>query len=376
MHIESNIPPSDYRWFAAHRNTLTLASQNLVVHLKWQEHVVPVTAAHDESDLVFNTPSRARPRPRSKSTTSNTSTASNMTSRSSVTRQSSTSTPIKNSRGSMTPSHSSSNNLSNRLMTPSRFNTTPSRSPVGGKSPSSAAPWPVSPAAGVRLKPAPSPKAETPTKSDKDGTIIPSVSIPSSLASSDSISDSTAFHAPTRIAPNLGVAPVVVDVLQTPEAAVGCVDPAKKRIVLATRFSSRAGADRRIYTSTLNDKIKNADYSAILDDVEVSRRDVVPIGGAWQAKAEELAIPAHNPMSLVLDHENCVVGTSEGLVYRMGFVGSEYKEGWKEQAKEGEVTSDSIRRDETREEITTNEDGSTTITDLLQLRSVWKHLFV
>lgn len=77
-------------------------------------------------------------------------------------------------------------------------------------------------------------------------------------------------------------------------------------------------------------------------------------------------------MSLVLDHENCVLGTSEGLVYRMGFVGSEYSTGWVEdkskEQEEGKVIQPA------QEESLPAADG--TITSLLQLRTVWKQLFV
>lgn len=40
--------------------------------------------------------------------------------------------------------------------------------------------------------------------------------------------------------------PRVVAVIDTPDVAVGAVDPRKRRVVTATRFSSRAGADRRV----------------------------------------------------------------------------------------------------------------------------------
>lgn len=39
--------------------------------------------------------------------------------------------------------------------------------------------------------------------------------------------------------------PKVVALVETPDVAVGAVDPRKRRVVTATRFSSRAGADRR-----------------------------------------------------------------------------------------------------------------------------------
>lgn len=35
-------------------------------------------------------------------------------------------------------------------------------------------------------------------------------------------------------------------VLETPDVSCGAVDPQKRRVVTATRFSSRLGADRRV----------------------------------------------------------------------------------------------------------------------------------
>lgn len=41
--------------------------------------------------------------------------------------------------------------------------------------------------------------------------------------------------------------PKLVAIVSTPtDVAVGAVDPRKRRVVTATRFSSRAGADRRV----------------------------------------------------------------------------------------------------------------------------------
>ena len=40
--------------------------------------------------------------------------------------------------------------------------------------------------------------------------------------------------------------PRLVAVVETPDVALGCVDAQKRRVVTATRFSSRAGADRRV----------------------------------------------------------------------------------------------------------------------------------
>lgn len=40
--------------------------------------------------------------------------------------------------------------------------------------------------------------------------------------------------------------PVLLSVVDTPDVAVGAVDPRKRRVATSTRFSSRAGADRRV----------------------------------------------------------------------------------------------------------------------------------
>ena len=45
--------------------------------------------------------------------------------------------------------------------------------------------------------------------------------------------------------------PKLVAIVETPDVAVGAVDPKKRRVVTATRFSSRAGADRRVCISLL-----------------------------------------------------------------------------------------------------------------------------
>jgi pyrimidine and pyridine-specific 5'-nucleotidase len=40
--------------------------------------------------------------------------------------------------------------------------------------------------------------------------------------------------------------PRLIAIIETPDVAVGAVDPRKRRVVTATRFSSRAGAFRRV----------------------------------------------------------------------------------------------------------------------------------
>ncbi|PFH49475.1 hypothetical protein AMATHDRAFT_147610 [Amanita thiersii Skay4041] len=161
--------------------------------------------------------------------------------------------------------------------------------------------------------------------------------------------------------------PKLVAVVETPDVAVGAVDPRKRRVVTATRFSSRAGADRRIFVSTHEDKQPKLNEEDELDRVEDGDMtigplkldlqpgsvdidtNVTPLTGAWSALVGEeigtgagavkvrgllgslpnkfvgLATPDKNPMSMQLSHEEVVVGCADGTIYVMNFVGHEYK---------------------------------------------------
>lgn len=166
--------------------------------------------------------------------------------------------------------------------------------------------------------------------------------------------------------------PKLVALVETPDVAVGAVDPRKRRVVTATRFSSRAGADRRILISTHEDKTSPADLavgdSEDLDGSTLEGDDgrfnspkrsgtpasvvdiaanIIPLSGAWAALAQSdgsasqmkgllgmlpnkfmgLAVPEKNPMSMQLSHEEVVVGCADGTIYVMNFVGHEYPKG-------------------------------------------------
>lgn len=161
--------------------------------------------------------------------------------------------------------------------------------------------------------------------------------------------------------------PKLVAIVETPDVAVGAVDPRKRRVVTATRFSSRAGADRRIFLSTHQDKEslvpsdslvsnridedddseegrvesqkQNGNGVAGIEDSEESKvdidTDVTPLAGAWAALANTggslsaavkglkgqapakfmgLATPEKNPMSMQLSHEEVVVGCADGTI--------------------------------------------------------------
>ncbi|KAF4607291.1 hypothetical protein EYR38_001352 [Pleurotus pulmonarius] len=167
--------------------------------------------------------------------------------------------------------------------------------------------------------------------------------------------------------------PKIVGIVETPDIAVGAVDPRKRRVVTATRFSSRLGADRRIFITTHQDRDESGlagvgdgsddgssdEEPTVLQKRDIPQRsashasapsvdidtDVTPLTGAWAALAGEvnssggipgllgplpnkfsgLATPEKNPMSMQLSHEEVVVGCADGTIYVMNFMGYEYK---------------------------------------------------
>ncbi|KAK7691499.1 hypothetical protein QCA50_004898 [Cerrena zonata] len=169
--------------------------------------------------------------------------------------------------------------------------------------------------------------------------------------------------------------PKLVAVVETPDVAVGAVDPRKRRVVTATRFSSRAGSTRAIYMSTHRDKesIKPGEEEQDSSDSEKDASDpgrlrasspasvdfdtdILPLTGAWSAlangsrsdakglrghlppKFSGLATPDKNPMSMQLSHEEVVVGCADGTIYVMNFVGYDYR-------KENVRTLDDVQED-------------------------------
>ncbi|KAG9112981.1 hypothetical protein FRC07_007832 [Ceratobasidium sp. 392] len=144
--------------------------------------------------------------------------------------------------------------------------------------------------------------------------------------------------------------PVLLSVVETPDVAVGAVDPRKRRVATSTRFSSRAGADRRIFVSTYNLPMSRAKGEDGETEGEAVREgpvvdfdtDIAPLTGAWSALADDsedgwpvhlgvpsgfkgLATPEKNPMAMALSHEEVVVGTADGTIYVMSFVGYQYR---------------------------------------------------
>lgn len=350
-------------WFAAHRNSITVGSKSLVAHLEWREHVIPVRRSGGGGGGVgssTNSPVSSRlsqQRQRSDSITSNASTATNATtaSRGAGGGSGSGFTPRSSLNGGNT-SPMTTRRVSATAAATSTTKLPPSRRSIGGGSGSALPPPALSPSTPSRGLPSstsssrlstPAASAPSPSPSARRHPQQPSMT-PSSSAHSLDADSSFSFDAsrddfddavlegdastaagagPThRIAPNLTAAPRVVSVLRTPEVATGAVDPRKRRLVCSSRFGTRVGAERTLYTSTYSDSDAPPQEDATLNTSSSSPSPPVfpPIRGAWSAHADELSTPERNPMSIVLDHESVVVGTSDGLVYRVGFVGSTY----------------------------------------------------
>ncbi|KAL5521033.1 hypothetical protein ACEPAG_8955 [Sanghuangporus baumii] len=208
--------------------------------------------------------------------------------------------------------------------------------------------------------------------------------------------------------------PRLVAVVETPDVALGCVDAQKRRVVTATRFSSRAGADRRIFISTHRDDVPEPDAdstpslppqpSLIPDAVATSTNNntkdtdptqfstsITALSGVWgalstlpspdedkdkditspavlhslqqqltasvkgvygsfPAKFQGLATPAMNPMSMQLTHEEVVVGCADGTIYVMSFVGHEYPLPRKETTNDDDDDEDEENEDDQDEE--------------------------
>lgn len=376
-------------WFAAHGNTLTVASKNLVVHLEWQEHIVPLvdeappSPAADSlrrsasSRLGTGTPTPMRTRTRNDSLQSNSSAVG-------VGARSAGSTPARSRRDSTTSNASTASaatTAARRSLGGSVSRSPASTTKTGGPSEVPALSTPSRPSPGVkRMTPAissrrisqpapapwPLPKANLAQTSPGPGPSPSTSTNPNAVAFP---SEATPSQSPTatRIAPNLTAAPRVAAVLDTPDMATGCVDPSKRRIVCSTRFSSRAGADRQLYTSSLGtdfgqtlQQLQSGSGSESGSGVEPAA-NISPIVGAWSACAAELQTPSRNPMAMVLDHESVVVGCADGAVYRVGFVGSEYR-----------LQQPHVDETEPASPVV----GDATIKDLVELRRVWSELFL
>ncbi|KAJ6498518.1 hypothetical protein C8R47DRAFT_971816, partial [Mycena vitilis] len=289
-------PDNMLQWFAANGTQMTCATKAVILHLQWQEGEA-----------------RATPTPSARGGTPQ--------------RRASLLPPPSERRLSTSMSTSTSTGLSTST---SRLS-----SSVGRLSLSSLD-------SGSRTPTTPSTRTGTPVSGSRTRTPASSVS-----GTGPGTGNSGFFPVRYGRAAILTAPPKIVGIVETPDVAVGAVDPGKRRVVTATRFSSRAGADRRIFMSTHEDKESEGRKSAAGDamrtatpvDIDLA---ATPMGGVWGAlavppygdtrglkssfppKFTGLATPEKNPMSMALSHEEVVVGCADGSIYVMNFSGYDY----------------------------------------------------
>lgn len=242
-------PNNMLQWFAAKGSQMTCATKSIIIHLEWQ---------HDETGtptLSASTSQGPSKRP--------------SLSVSSSRRGSMSPAPGPGSYFSPNPRKSlASNELSTSKTTSNMKSTGPTLSPPMSRNTSSN----LSSVAGRRLS-----VSTANYNSGALGTPNRRISLMSSTSSASPKTPNNVSTGPGRTPSRLGGArtpglaspaagspgfskkfgqapPKIVALVQTPDVAVGAVDPRKRRVVTATRFSSRAGADRRIFVSTHQDK--------------------------------------------------------------------------------------------------------------------------
>ncbi|EIW75530.1 hypothetical protein CONPUDRAFT_65952 [Coniophora puteana RWD-64-598 SS2] len=341
-------PNNMLQWFAAKGTQMTCATKSVILHLQWTE----ATATRDEEQKLaaesVDSPVGGRQ-----------SALSPVLSRSTTDPRMRTVSALGRSTSSVvTPNRRASG------LGVSTSSVSGSRSSTGGKRFSLGAPGtPLTPGTPI-----------SPTMSTGPGGARP-------MGGGDG-----GFQIRFGRAAVLTAPPKLVAVVETPDVAVGAVDARKRRVVTATRFSSRAGADRRILISehieketplpsALGVSAEDDDERDEWDDLEertsASKRsssvltgttaahsvasisaagdvdidtDVVSLGGAWGNLATPpyppgplrgllgglpnkfggMATPEKNPMSMQMSHEEVVVGCADGTIYVMNFVGNEY----------------------------------------------------
>ncbi|KAJ7040958.1 hypothetical protein C8F04DRAFT_947835 [Mycena alexandri] len=305
-------PDNMLQWFAAKGTQMTCATKSVILHLQWQEgegepETTPTPSARggvpQRRSSLLPPPSERR---LSASVSTSTSTGPGLAA--------STSSRLSSSAG---PGAKLS------------LSTNKGRLSLG------------STASGSRTPTTPSTRTGTPVSGARTRT-------PASSVSGTGTGSGVNFSVRYGRAAILTAPPKIVGVVETPDVAVGAVDPRKRRVVTATRFSSRAGADRRIFMSTHEDKEgegqKNAATAAMLRTGTPVEFDLAatPLVGVWGAlalppygdtrglksalppKFTGLATPEKNPMSMALSHEEVVVGCADGSIYVMNFSGYDY----------------------------------------------------
>ncbi|KAG1800180.1 uncharacterized protein BJ212DRAFT_1400603 [Suillus subaureus] len=320
-------PNNMLQWFAAKGSQMTCATKSVILHLQWTEGEDEKTPAETTTmsptftgrTLTSPTPSSLNPRSRAMSTPQRRQSALGV----------STSGLPKSRLSLGTPSTPLSSNLS--------------ASQHSGVSPS---PLSLLPRSGTPLSPMGAPLS------------------PMGAAGADG------FAIRFGRAAILTAPPKLVALVETPDVAVGAVDPRKRRV---------RGADRRVLMSTHKDKDKvdvldgpldedtgpttdhaNPMFSSPTPSVDIDA-NIISLSGAWAALAHAtpegvkgllgplppkftgLAVPEKNPMSMQLTHEEVVVGCADGTIYVMNFVGHEYM-------KERSKTEEGIEEEESSDE--------------------------
>ncbi|KAJ3777896.1 hypothetical protein FB446DRAFT_762077 [Lentinula raphanica] len=346
-------PNNMLQWFAAKGSQMTCATKSVILHLQWQEDSNTDVASGAEQ---VNNNSNRKDSLSVKSPLTPTTAASIK----SPTRSPSTPTRPRNSRNSTsTSSLSGSASRRSSLLSSGRLSVSGRRTPSTPLTPNSRTVTPT-------------------TASSLGGSTL-------SVGGNNGLGVSTARLG--QRAAILTAPPKLVALVETPDVAVGAVDPRKKRVVTATRFSSRVGADRRIFMSIHQDKPESKSGSDVQDAGDEDGEDdsdsdlhhiitgskltaggerfipfsgvdidtnCVPVTGAWAALADGesmsansghpggggrikgligslpskfagLAMPEKNPMSMQMSHEEVVVGCADGTIYVMNFVGYEYQ---------------------------------------------------
>ncbi|KIK63282.1 hypothetical protein GYMLUDRAFT_72018 [Collybiopsis luxurians FD-317 M1] len=249
-------PNNMLQWFAAKGSQMTCATKSVILHLQWQEEAENTVQAEgsangntngkstrtaSEESLTVKSPTAVTASLKSPTTTGRTrspsvlSLASNTTATQNQTpTRSRTSSTFSLSRSTSTSSVSGSGSASASRRT-SLLGAISTGSPAGGRLSVSGRRTPSTPLS-------PNSRTTTPTTASTLGGSI------------------AGFGASARLgqrAAILTAPPKLVALVETPDVAVGAVDPRKKRVVTATRFSSRVGADRRIFMSIHQDKAES-----------------------------------------------------------------------------------------------------------------------
>ncbi|KAG8818713.1 hypothetical protein FRC17_010736 [Serendipita sp. 399] len=192
------------QWFAAEGNQMTCATKSIIIHLEWVEEGDGVQSSAGQSASTLSSP-----------TTSS---------------------------GPMTPATMASPIVRPKNANPLKSSTGttgtngPSQGGGSARRPSINGPRLSLPTISTPRTPNLNASLSKPTRG------VPAT--PKGPASPAVRRNTTSLTAPPRI----------VAVIETPDIASGAVDPRKRRVVTATRFSQRTGADRRIFISTHKDK--------------------------------------------------------------------------------------------------------------------------